>query len=224
MVSSGLYVLESNIYVYFVYLIKDMSNILNQQKYSQDEIVELMREIPNKLQRIAGKRIPIEKFVARKSRKFILQNNRLVLPGIEMLLLWNGFFHIQGKLNLALEIVEKELITLDNSLETFLDDVCLLHLFRAVIFRELKDYDNSEKAFLSCLQHEHDISLDHYIAPLTHYEYGVLFMTLDNPEKAKRQLMLAKEFHKYSMENMINYRIHAALTQIEKQNKTQTIK
>lgn len=43
-----------------------------------------MAQVPDLMQRIAGKSIPLEKFVARRARKFVQQGNRLVLPGIEL--------------------------------------------------------------------------------------------------------------------------------------------
>lgn len=43
------------------------------------------------MQRIAGKRIPMEKFVARKSRKYADQGNYLMLPAVEMLMIRNGY-------------------------------------------------------------------------------------------------------------------------------------
>jgi Protein of unknown function (DUF3808) len=43
-----------------------------------------MKEVPKLRQRIAGKSIPLEKFVARKSRKCEAQGGRLVLPALEL--------------------------------------------------------------------------------------------------------------------------------------------
>ena len=42
---------------------------LGDEKH-QAEVSELMEKVPNLRQRIAGKSIPIEKFVARKARKY----------------------------------------------------------------------------------------------------------------------------------------------------------
>ena len=46
--------------------------------------MQLMKEIPKLRQRIAGKSIPLEKFVARKARKCEAQGGRLLLPGLEL--------------------------------------------------------------------------------------------------------------------------------------------
>jgi hypothetical protein len=43
-----------------------------------------MKRVPDLMQRIAGKSIPLEKFVARRARKFVSQGNRLTLPGVEL--------------------------------------------------------------------------------------------------------------------------------------------
>ena len=45
---------------------------------------QTMAQVPDLMQRIAGKSIPLEKFVARRARKFVAQGNRLTLPGIEL--------------------------------------------------------------------------------------------------------------------------------------------
>lgn len=44
---------------------------------------KLMEKVSGLKQRIAGKSIPIEKFVARKARKYLAQNNHLLLPALE---------------------------------------------------------------------------------------------------------------------------------------------
>ena len=51
---------------------------------NQAEGLKLMKEVPKLRQRIAGKSIPLEKFVARKSRKCEAQGGRLVLPALEL--------------------------------------------------------------------------------------------------------------------------------------------
>ena len=48
------------------------------------EGLKLMTEVPKLRQRIAGKSIPLEKFVARKARKCEAQGGRLVLPALEL--------------------------------------------------------------------------------------------------------------------------------------------
>ncbi|KAG6828152.1 hypothetical protein H0H92_009003 [Tricholoma furcatifolium] len=50
----------------------------------RNEAEGLMRKVPGARQKIAGKSIPLEKFVARKSRKFLSQGDRLVLPALEL--------------------------------------------------------------------------------------------------------------------------------------------
>ncbi|KAH8108408.1 hypothetical protein DFH11DRAFT_1747789 [Phellopilus nigrolimitatus] len=52
----------------------------------EDRIKEasaFLEKLPSLLQRVAGKSIPMEKFVARKARKFKKQNGRLALPALE---------------------------------------------------------------------------------------------------------------------------------------------
>jgi hypothetical protein len=48
------------------------------------EGLSLMKEVPKLRQRIAGKSIPLEKFVARKARKCEAQGGRLALPALEL--------------------------------------------------------------------------------------------------------------------------------------------
>ena len=51
---------------------------------NQAEALKLMMEVPKLRQRIAGKSIPLEKFVARKARKCETQGGRLFLPALEL--------------------------------------------------------------------------------------------------------------------------------------------
>jgi len=75
-----------------------------------------LRDIPGWKQRIAGKSIPMEKFIVKKCERFFAQGNKLVLPAIELLYLWNGFKIIGKQLTLVqpiLLLVERHITALE---------------------------------------------------------------------------------------------------------------
>ncbi|KAJ1657852.1 hypothetical protein IWQ61_002817 [Dispira simplex] len=119
---------------------------LYQGGATRKEIRETMDQVGARVQRIGGKSIPIEKFVARKARKFFMQNQRLLLPGFEMMVVWSVFMAMPvTHLWLALALVDKELETLAQNHDKlandehyyYYDDLCLAYLLRGIILREL---------------------------------------------------------------------------------------
>jgi len=78
------------------------------------EASKLMEKVPGLRQKIAGKSIPLEKFVARKARKFQSQG-RLALPVLELAYLFLGIAHALRAIVVAkmLPEVEKVLQKLD---------------------------------------------------------------------------------------------------------------
>ncbi|KAL2915010.1 hypothetical protein HK105_205554 [Polyrhizophydium stewartii] len=118
------------------------------------EVAEMLARVPKLCKRVAGKSIPLEKFVARKSRKFHMQDKRLHLPGYEIMYMWNGFDHVPPvQLRQILARVDAAIKTLDEQLETaqraagasagavpyetYYDDVCLSRFFKGLALREL---------------------------------------------------------------------------------------
>jgi len=74
--------------------------------------VFLFREAPKYKQRIAGKSLPMEKFIVKRSERYFKQNNNLLLPAIELLFLWNMFRVLGKDWNFAdnvLRLIEKSL-------------------------------------------------------------------------------------------------------------------
>lgn len=53
--------------------------------------LNIISDAPMYKQRIAGKSLPMEKFVIRRCKRYVAQGNRLLLPAIEMMYLWNMF-------------------------------------------------------------------------------------------------------------------------------------
>ncbi|KDR77972.1 hypothetical protein GALMADRAFT_224382 [Galerina marginata CBS 339.88] len=68
-----------------------------EAKKNLEEAAKLMDKVPGLRQKIAGKSIPLEKFVARKARKFLAQNHRLALPALEMAYIFQGIAHAPRK-------------------------------------------------------------------------------------------------------------------------------
>ncbi|KND04437.1 uncharacterized protein SPPG_00166 [Spizellomyces punctatus DAOM BR117] len=123
------------------------------EEKNRDTVAAMLKEVPKLTQKIAGKSIPMEKFVSRKSRKFALQNNRLLLPHFEILYLWNGFDVIPqemlskflDRLDIALKGLEAQLEKSNSSsnneeevlpYDTFYDDLCLARFLKGVLTRE----------------------------------------------------------------------------------------
>ncbi|KAI9336349.1 hypothetical protein BDR26DRAFT_864962 [Obelidium mucronatum] len=129
---------------------------LYSQTKEDPRVTEMMKEVPGLLKKIAGISVPIEKFVSRKSRKFLSQGNRLLFPAYEILYFFHGLV-MMSKETLSLVVQETTLVlkdladlkssttttttttTSNESLpySTYYDDVCLALFIRAVAEREM---------------------------------------------------------------------------------------
>lgn len=99
-------------------LIEDERNGLcergtKEYKNRMEEIQSIISKVPELRIRIAGKTIPAEKFAITRSDKFCEQNNRLTLPALEFLYIWNIFVTLR---NSPLQ-VEKLLVKIDSEIE-----------------------------------------------------------------------------------------------------------
>lgn len=62
----------------------------------KSQVDQLMTQVPTHKQRIAGKSLPMEKFVIKKTERYFAQKKKLVLPVFELMYVWN-LFKIVGK-------------------------------------------------------------------------------------------------------------------------------
>jgi Protein of unknown function (DUF3808) len=106
---------------------------------SGSEAEELMIRVPELRKRIAGKSIPLEKFVARKARKFRAQGNRLVLPALEFGYFFRSIAHSPREV-----VVERLLPEVERALKEvkaregeggYWDDLCLVYFLLGVCLR-----------------------------------------------------------------------------------------
>ncbi|THG96567.1 hypothetical protein EW145_g7756 [Phellinidium pouzarii] len=112
-----------------------------------EEAAALLDRIPGVVHKIAGKSIPIEKFVARKARKFASQGRHLLLPALELAYVFLAIDHAPRAILLEkiLPVVEQALDTLkanesniekyESKAKRFWDDYCLAHFLEGVCWR-----------------------------------------------------------------------------------------
>ncbi|XP_022660918.1 tetratricopeptide repeat protein 39B-like isoform X3 [Varroa destructor] len=183
-----------------------------------DEVVANMRAVPALKQRIAGKSIPIEKFVCKKSEKFIEQGNRLLLPAIELMYTWNSFPMIGKNGQLLLSIlgnIEAELPRvkqLKDTEENYIDDYCLAVLLKGVCMRYMGHNLQAEECFKEVLEYEAQIKDDTYLPPFAAAELGYLFLKQNQFEKSREYLDMSRsQYHDYLLESLVHFRIHSAI-------------
>nr|GAT47379.1 predicted protein [Mycena chlorophos] len=136
------------IYTYGVAVCLLGSASADDEKGRLEEARKVMERVPTLRQKIAGKSIPLEKFVARKARKFISQGNYLALPVLEIAYLFLAIAHaprrvVEGKM---LPQVAALLATLNapnaektyssaNHKSSYWDDYCLARFLEGVCCR-----------------------------------------------------------------------------------------
>ncbi|KAH7333541.1 hypothetical protein B0J17DRAFT_578783 [Rhizoctonia solani] len=111
----------------------------NLSPEEQKEVESLMWEVPTLRQRIAGKSIPLEKYVARKAERYIAEKT-LVAPAIELAYMLQATYKTTEK---ALRKHVDTLKALHDLPLTNQDDIEMVNLLLAV-HRRLLEYPSSE--------------------------------------------------------------------------------
>ncbi|KAL0575364.1 hypothetical protein V5O48_006615 [Marasmius crinis-equi] len=239
----------------------ELSDLESDKKVREErrkEAVAFMEQVPNLKQRIAGKSIPLEKYVARKARKFQLQKGRLALPALEIAYIFLGIAHaprkfVSEKMLPEVRAVLKRLEACggdtkkyeggqgywdDYCLAKFLEGVCLRYIAYPDPDAELEadeevgiPKDEAEKgaleAFKFVFEHGPQIELDHHLVYHAHYELGRLLVSQGDVEGGKKhyEMILSGRYlevgpsgrkGKYSMENALHMRTHAAMEDLPK--------
>ncbi|KAM3183630.1 hypothetical protein ACTXT7_009965 [Hymenolepis weldensis] len=155
---------------------------------------ELLESVPQMIQRIAGKSLPIEKFAMKKAIRYFEQGNRLTLPGLELMYLWNGFKVISNNpvlLNKFLLIIESKIQSLvanQNKLINFTEDFCVATLLKGVCQRCLRRNFQAQMCFYEVITNEKSIKLDRYVLPFSEVELCQIAMEEGDIDKAKTHL------------------------------------
>ncbi|XP_029286927.1 tetratricopeptide repeat protein 39B [Cottoperca gobio] len=180
---------------------------------------DLFRQVNGLRLRIAGKSIPTEKFAANKALRYSSANpEKLVVPALEMMYVWNGFTVVGKRPELTkqilttLEKAEEQLKDDPNPSEYHLDNQCVVQLLKGLCLRQLGHLVQAELCFNHVISSENGIKHDNYLVPFTMYELGLLHKQKGDTNKAISLMEDIKTNYKdYNMESRLHFRIHAAL-------------
>ncbi|KAG2087614.1 uncharacterized protein F5147DRAFT_748515 [Suillus discolor] len=164
------------------------------------EVKKRMERVQGLRQKIAGKSIPIEKFVARKARKYLAQSDTLLLPALELAYVFHAIAHAPR------EVIVREMIP---AVGDALREPGLALSSEAF-----------ERAFRAVFEHGPDIELDHYIVYYAHFEYGRLLARSGDKDGARTHFNLVLsgkllEVNAAGRKNALHVRTNAALEALD---------
>ncbi|KAI9312224.1 hypothetical protein BX666DRAFT_1866434 [Dichotomocladium elegans] len=197
----------------------------------------VMESVTGAKQKIAGKSIPMEKFISRKSRKFIAQGDYLVVPDLEILNAFTAYDFMPVDILIAnYDLINKQLASLDKNQKFYHDDLALVHYLRAQLARHRlarqQQPDSDDKKLLMEIHHASvatvleiagKINLDHYIYYFTLYEKARMAIEEKDYESAQKDIqtiLRANEKglysvgagphakNKYSLESQLVFKCH----------------
>lgn len=99
--------------------------------------------MPQYKQRIAGKSLPMEKFVIKKADRFFAEKRNLVLPAIELMYLWNVFkilgkhFQLADNIFKLIEDAQQELETRNERSKYDVENRALILLLKGACLRQM---------------------------------------------------------------------------------------
>ncbi|XP_044576728.1 tetratricopeptide repeat protein 39B-like [Cotesia glomerata] len=188
-----------------------------------EKISSLMTQVPTYKQRIAGKSLPMEKFVVKKSERYFSQNKTLVLPIFELMFVWNLFRIIGKRSDLIVDvykIIEAEEKTLNQTQKQkyTADNLGLLLLIKGTCLRQMKLPLQAEDCLKRVIEMEKEIKEDCYLVPYAMVELAVLARDRNDNQGAVNLLEDAKKnYTGYSLESRLHFRIHAELMDLNNQ-------
>ncbi|UXI20841.1 hypothetical protein NH340_JMT06784 [Sarcoptes scabiei] len=176
------------------------------------QIEELLKQVPIRVKRYAGRRIPMEKFACEKVDKF-LQENRLIAPAYELFIIWNHFIFIEGQKKFLSPIMKHidRLFQQFTNLDWF--NRSLLYLTKGSCLRLLGRYEEAEKILIQIFQNKKFLKNERYLYSFAKLEIGIVSMLMERFEESQQYLIEAKESIRKedSTELFLHFRIAKAM-------------
>ncbi|XP_037898591.1 tetratricopeptide repeat protein 39B-like isoform X1 [Glossina fuscipes] len=192
--------------------------------HNENQIIDtLMTTAPTYKQRIAGKSLPMEKFVCKKIERYFCQGKWLCLPAVELMYVWNTFTVLSKQHSLAdgiYQIIEckfNELKNLKTQRIYDADNIALCLLLRGAFYRQMKKNSLAIKDLKECIALKNAVKDDKYIIAFANLEAGLIYADENQVDLAINTLeKIKKQYTRFSLESRLHFRIHTALMDLRK--------
>ncbi|XP_028032985.1 tetratricopeptide repeat protein 39B-like [Bombyx mandarina] len=181
---------------------------------------ELLRNCSFYKQRIAGKSLPMEKFMIKRAARYYTQGGRLVLPAIELLCLWNMFgiltYNSRGA-QYVLKVIEVTRERVEDHRFDWMgiyiaDNRALLRYMHGCCLAAMGLPRLALNSFDAVFQLKSEIKEDTFLFPYTVVEVAMCHYQLGDKDKAVQLLNEARrKYSGYSLESRLHFRIHSKM-------------
>ncbi|XP_067928838.1 tetratricopeptide repeat protein 39B-like [Watersipora subatra] len=206
----------------YTYLKASFLALCDGEESTRKTVDDLYSQVPNLIQRFAGKSLPIEKFALKKVKLYKAQNNQLNLAALEMIYVWNGFAIIGRDTKLLdpisqlIENTINELLQRKDKLQYYYDNYSLALLLKGVCLGIRGQRFQADMCFQEIIAHQKELKFDTYLVPWAVVERALLHIDMNELKDAENLLESAKNnFKGYALESRLHFKIHAADKQIQ---------
>ncbi|XP_013133395.1 PREDICTED: tetratricopeptide repeat protein 39B-like isoform X3 [Papilio polytes] len=176
-------------------------------------------------QKIAGKSLPMEKWVLMKCSRYTAQGGRLMMPAMELLCLWNlmsalaadvpTLHYLLKKIDNASETLDREETRWPAALIP--DNRALIFYLRGCCLSALGMQRLAIQQFDKVVGLKNMIKLDTFLVPYSLYEAASCHYNLGETDRAVRMWQeTRKGYSNYSLESRLHFRLHSKLEMAQK--------
>ncbi|XP_013133396.1 PREDICTED: tetratricopeptide repeat protein 39B-like isoform X4 [Papilio polytes] len=191
----------------------------------RNHITDLLKAAPLYRQKIAGKSLPMEKWVLMKCSRYTAQGGRLMMPAMELLCLWNlmsalaadvpTLHYLLKKIDNASETLDREETRWPAALIP--DNRALIFYLRGCCLSALGMQRLAIQQFDKVVGLKNMIKLDTFLVPYSLYEAASCHYNLGETDRAVRMWQeTRKGYSNYSLESRLHFRLHSKLEMAQK--------
>ncbi|KAI1296837.1 Tetratricopeptide repeat protein 39B [Halotydeus destructor] len=175
----------------------------------KEEAMECLVRVLKLKKSFGGRRAFHERLVAENAKKFIKHPNKMVLPALDLVYLWNGFRVASYSAPCLAKMVDE----LDGRLKTFtkeedLEIYSYLTFMKGCAHAYSCCHNLAMDTFLEVLKHQEDMTTMKHLAPQATFEIAMIYRRLGDLDQSRAWLKRARKFGGYVTEVLIDYRIN----------------
>ena len=178
----------------------------------EDAMVEALVAVPKLKRHFGGKRAFHEKIVIEKAAVYVQQPEKMVLPQLDLMYLWNLFIqasHHAPSLKKIKRLIEQELdmVKADHDPDLF----AYLTFMRGCAYAASRYESIAADCFLRVIASHDSIRQNKHLLPQACFEMGMVYRRAGDVEESKKWFRKTKRYSGYLTETMISFRVDCAL-------------